>query len=85
LGSFGGFAPLIAALIVIPLSQVLSGLLNPGSRVIRWRVGWIWYAVALGLPLAVHLATLGSTSPPEKGLVAGRERTRGGTLRNELS
>jgi membrane protease YdiL (CAAX protease family) len=25
---------------------------------IRWRVGWIWYVVALGLPLAVHLITV---------------------------
>ena len=26
---------------------------------IRWRVGWIWYALAIGLPLAVFLLTVG--------------------------
>ena len=57
-GSFGGYAPLIAALIVIPISQGLSGLKELGLRMIRWRVRWYWYAVALGLPLAVHLITV---------------------------
>ena len=32
--------PLLAALIVIPLTQGLSGLRELGSRMIRWRVGW---------------------------------------------
>ena len=26
---------------------------------IRWRVRWYWYAAALGVPLAVHLAVVG--------------------------
>jgi len=51
--------PLIAALIVIPITQSLSGLRELGSRMIRWRVGWIWYALAIGLPLGVHLVTAG--------------------------
>src|ERR687885_1563131 len=51
--------PLFAALIVIPLTQGRAGLRNLGSRMIRWRVRWYWYAVAFGLPLAVHLATVG--------------------------
>ena len=58
-GSFGAFAPLLAALIVIPLTQGLSGLRELGLRMIRWRVRWYWYALALGLPLAVHLLTAG--------------------------
>jgi uncharacterized protein len=45
--------PLLAALIVIPLTQGWAGLRELGSRMIRWRVGWRWYAVALGIPLAV--------------------------------
>ena len=57
-GTFGGYAPLVAALIVIPISQGLSGLKELGLRMIRWRVRWYWYAVALGLPLAVHLITV---------------------------
>ena len=47
--------PLIAALIVVPLTQGWAGLRDLGSRMIRWRVRWYWYALAIGLPLAVHL------------------------------
>jgi membrane protease YdiL (CAAX protease family) len=74
---FGGFipaGPLLAALIVIPLTQGWSGLREFGSRMIRWRVGWIWYAVAIGLPLAVLLTTvalnvaLGAGAPSLGGL-----------------
>src|ERR671912_2972489 len=50
--------PLIAALIVIPLTQGLSGLKRLGLRMIRWRVRWYWYVVAIGLPLAVVLVTV---------------------------
>ena len=45
--------PLLAALIVIPLTQGWAGLRELGLRMIRWRVGWRWYAVALGIPLAI--------------------------------
>ncbi len=58
---FGGFipaGPLVAALIVIPITQGLSGLKELGFRIIRWRVSWYWYALAIGLPLAVHLITV---------------------------
>jgi uncharacterized protein len=48
--------PLFAALIVIPIAYGRAGLRELGSRMIRWRVRWYWYAIALGLPLAVHLA-----------------------------
>jgi uncharacterized protein len=51
--------PLLAALIVIPITQGWPGLRELGSRMIRWRVRWYWYAAALGLPLAVHLAYVG--------------------------
>ena len=49
---------LLAALIVIALGQGRSGLRELGSRLIRWRVAWIWYAAALCIPLAVAVATL---------------------------
>jgi hypothetical protein len=45
--------PLLAALIVIPITQGWAGLRELGSRIIRWRVRWYWYVVALGIPLAV--------------------------------
>ena len=51
--------PLIAALIVIPLTQGWAGLRELGLRMIRWRVRWYWYVVAIGLPLGVHLVTVG--------------------------
>jgi membrane protease YdiL (CAAX protease family) len=47
--------PLLAALIVAPLTQGWAGLRDLGSRMIRWRLRWYWYALAIGLPLAVHL------------------------------
>ena len=58
-GSFTAFGPLVAALIVIPITQGWAGLQDLGGRMIRWRVGWIWYALAIGLPLAVFLLTVG--------------------------
>jgi hypothetical protein len=51
--------PLVAALIVIPITQGWSGLKVLGLRIIRWRVRWYWYAAAIGVPLAVHLAVVG--------------------------
>jgi membrane protease YdiL (CAAX protease family) len=51
--------PFIAALIVIPLAQGWAGLRELGSRMIRWRVRWYWYVVAIGLPLAVVMLTAG--------------------------
>jgi hypothetical protein len=51
--TFQAGSPFIAALIVIPLTQGLSGLKELGLRMIRWRVRWYWYAAAIGLPLAV--------------------------------
>ncbi len=51
--------PLFAALIVIPITQGWAGLKELGSRMIRWRVRWYWYVVAIGLPLAVVMLTAG--------------------------
>jgi membrane protease YdiL (CAAX protease family) len=55
LGIFGATGPLIAALIVLAITEGWAGLRDLGSRMIRWRVGWYWYALAIGLPLAVFL------------------------------
>ena len=54
-GSFGAFSPLLAALVVIPITQGMSGLRQLGSRLLRWRVSWHWYALAIGVPLAVFM------------------------------
>ncbi|MEZ4869454.1 MAG: lysostaphin resistance A-like protein [Caldilineaceae bacterium] len=47
------FAPLITALVIVPLTAGWSGLKTLLSRLVRWRVGWRWYGVAFGLPLVV--------------------------------
>ena len=60
--------PLLAALIVIPLTQGWAGLRELGSRMIRWRVRWYWYAAAIGVPLAVHLAIVGLNFAAGSGL-----------------
>jgi hypothetical protein len=58
-GSFGAYGPLVAALIVVPVTQGWAGLKALGLRMVRWRVRWYWYGLALGVPLAVHLAVVG--------------------------
>jgi hypothetical protein len=45
--------PLVAALVVIPLADGARGLRRLGSRIVRWRVGWRWWGVAVSLPLVV--------------------------------
>jgi membrane protease YdiL (CAAX protease family) len=55
--------------VVILLTEGPRGLVALGSRLIRWRVSWVWYAAAIGVPLFVHFASisfnvaLGATAP----------------------
>jgi uncharacterized protein len=56
-GMFGAFGPLVAALIVVPIARGRDGLRELAARLIRWRVGWLWWAVAIGVPLGVHAVT----------------------------
>jgi membrane protease YdiL (CAAX protease family) len=58
-GTFFTTGALIAALIVAFVADGLAGLKQIGVRLIRWRVNWIWYALALGVPLVVNAATMG--------------------------
>jgi membrane protease YdiL (CAAX protease family) len=66
------FAPgvLVAALIVVFATEGLAGLKKMGARLIRWRVSWIWYALALAVPMAVKFASIGLTdglgAPPPR-------------------
>lgn len=57
-GAFFASGPLVAALIVIPVAHGRKGLRELGSRMLRWRVGWHWYAVVVGVPLLVQLLTV---------------------------
>ena len=58
-GSFFAPGALVAALVVVFLTEGLAGLRAIGTRVIRWRVRWIWYVVAIAVPLLVHFVTIG--------------------------
>ncbi len=58
------FAPgvLVAALVIVSLTEGLTGLKAMGARLIRWRVSWVWYALAIGVPLGVKFASIGLNS-----------------------
>ncbi|MDQ4117066.1 MAG: CPBP family intramembrane metalloprotease [Actinomycetota bacterium] len=45
--------PLVAALVVIGITEGRVGYRDLAARMLRWRVGWVWWAVAVGTPLAV--------------------------------
>jgi uncharacterized protein len=57
-GSFLAFAPIVSAIVVVWIAEGLPGLARLGRRLIRWRVNWIWYAAAIGLPLLVHAVAI---------------------------
>jgi membrane protease YdiL (CAAX protease family) len=59
LGIFGLFGPALAAIIVAAVTDGKSGVKALLSRVVLWRVGLRWYAIALGLPTVLALATAG--------------------------
>ncbi len=67
--------PLVAALVVIAIADGRRGFRTLGSRLIRWRVGWVWYVVALGLPALMVLVTgwvtswLGAPAPDFSAIV----------------
>src|SRR5918998_1700263 len=53
------WGPLLAALLVASVTRGKAGLKDLLGRCLRWRVGLTWYAVALGVPVAIGLATVG--------------------------
>ncbi len=67
--------PLVAALVVIAVADGRRGFRELGARLTRWRVGWVWYAVALGLPVLLVLVTgvvtwvLGAPAPDLSAIV----------------
>ena len=58
-GSFLAFSPIVSAIVVVLIAEGLPGLARIGRRLIRWRVNWIWYAAAIGVPLLVHAVAIG--------------------------
>jgi membrane protease YdiL (CAAX protease family) len=69
----------LGALFVVGVTEGRAGVKAWASRIVRWRVGAIWYVVALGLPLAMRLATvglnvaLGAPAPPVEAWNASSE------------
>ncbi len=53
------FGPALAAVIVAAITDGRAGLRDLLSRLVRWRVGARWYAVALGLPMVLALTAAG--------------------------
>lgn len=57
-GTFVAFSPLIAAMIVIALTDPRNGFRDLVSRMLRWRVGWQWYVAAVAFPLGILLVSI---------------------------
>ena len=53
------FGPALAAVIVAAITDGRAGLRDLLGRLVRWRVGARWYAVALGLPMLLALTAAG--------------------------
>jgi uncharacterized protein len=51
-----GFGPFLAAIVVLLITRGKTGIVELLRRMVRWRVGLRWYAVALLLPVAITLA-----------------------------
>ena len=48
-----GFGPFLTALVVLAVTRGKGGLVDLLRRMVRWRVGLRWYAVALLLPVGI--------------------------------
>jgi uncharacterized protein len=57
-GTFVAAGPLVAAVIVVAATEGRAGLRRLAGHALRWRVRWVWYAAAVGIPVAVHLLTV---------------------------
>ena len=69
----------LGALFVVGVTEGRSGVKAWASRIVRWRVGLVWYAVALGLPVLLKFAAfglnlaLGAPAPPAEAWGAWAE------------
>jgi len=55
----GGLGPTIAAYVAVLATPSKSPLREFHSRLFRWRVAGWWYVIAVGLPVALALASVG--------------------------
>ena len=51
-----GFGPFLAAVLMLAITSGKSSIVRLLRRMVQWRVGLGWYAVALLLPMAITLA-----------------------------
>jgi CAAX protease family protein len=58
----GALAPAISALTIIGISEGEDALRELVRRLGKWRVGWKWYGVVFGLPVAEGLIAAGVAS-----------------------
>jgi uncharacterized protein len=54
-----GFGPFLAALVVLAITRGKTGVVTLLRRMVQWRVGLRWYAIALLLPVAIAAAAAG--------------------------
>ena len=74
-GGVAAFGPFLAALVVLGLTEGKPGVKQLLGRMVRWRVRWQWYLLALGLPpilnaLASYLAIRFGAPAPSVELLA---------------
>lgn len=69
----GLMGPTFAAVIVTGFAEGRAGLVDLGSRIVRWRVNWIWYAViaATAALAAIPLITKSSLRAADVVLYSG--------------
>lgn len=56
------FGPATAAILVSAVTEGKSGVAALLRRVVLWRIGIVWYAIAIGLPLVVAVVASGIQS-----------------------
>jgi uncharacterized protein len=59
LGPLSTWMPAVAAVICAAWLRGRAGLADLGRRLVRWRVGWVWYVVIILAPLLFSLAAAG--------------------------
>ncbi len=70
-----GSGPLLAALLVLGLTEGRPGLKALFRQILKWRVGWQWYAAAILLPataaVVAAVVTVQLGAPPPTGAELG--------------
>lgn len=49
------FGPAVAALIVTGVTEGRTGVKRLLAKIVQWKVGWVWYVMAIGLPFVLAI------------------------------